>query len=149
MAKTASMYIRIDPQVKADVEAIYSRYGMSITDAINLFLYASRNAGGLPFDLGAVEDKKHLKLEERIKVLENKLDNISFSEAKEITMTNCPIGDVQTGNDCQLNFESCPIGTVIDSDIDEADSRLDDLECRLDEINTSIDEAEARIDAEN
>jgi DNA-damage-inducible protein J len=51
MAKTASMYIRIDPQVKSDVEAIYSQYGMSITDAINVFLYMSRNIGGLPFDL--------------------------------------------------------------------------------------------------
>ena len=51
MAKTSSMYIRIDPQVKSDVESIYSRYGMSITDAINVFLYTSRNIGGLPFDL--------------------------------------------------------------------------------------------------
>ena len=51
MAKTASMYIRIDPQVKADVEAIYSRYGMSLTEAINIFLHQSRNLGGLPFDL--------------------------------------------------------------------------------------------------
>ena len=51
MAKTAIMYIRIDPDVKSDVEAIYSRYGMSITDAINVFLYTSRNIGGLPFDL--------------------------------------------------------------------------------------------------
>jgi DNA-damage-inducible protein J len=51
MAKTASMYIRIDPQIKADVESIYSKYGMSLTDAINVFLYTSRNVGGLPFDL--------------------------------------------------------------------------------------------------
>ncbi|MDW7655583.1 MAG: type II toxin-antitoxin system RelB/DinJ family antitoxin [Bacillota bacterium] len=51
MAKSASMYIRIDPQVKAEVETIYSRYGMSITDAINVFLYTSRIVGGLPFDL--------------------------------------------------------------------------------------------------
>ena len=51
MAKSASLYIRIDPQVKADIETIYSKYGMSITDAINVFLYQSRNIGGLPFDL--------------------------------------------------------------------------------------------------
>ena len=51
MAKTASMYIRIDPEVKSDVENIYAQYGMSITDAINIFLYTSRNRGGLPFDL--------------------------------------------------------------------------------------------------
>jgi DNA-damage-inducible protein J len=51
MAKTASMYIRIDPKVKSDVEAIFSKYGMSITDAINVFLYTPRIVGGLPFDL--------------------------------------------------------------------------------------------------
>ena len=43
MSKNSSMSLRINPQVKADVEAIYSRYGLSITEAINV--------GGLPFDL--------------------------------------------------------------------------------------------------
>lgn len=71
MAKTSSMYIRIDPQVKADVEAVYAQYGMSITDAINVFLYTSRNVGGLPFDLRpsvpnaetleAIEEVKRMK----------------------------------------------------------------------------------------
>ncbi|MEA5024186.1 hypothetical protein SDC9_09297 [bioreactor metagenome] len=51
MAKSSSMYIRIDPKIKAEVEEIYARYGMSITDAINVFLYQSRNVNGLPFDL--------------------------------------------------------------------------------------------------
>jgi DNA-damage-inducible protein J len=41
----------MDPDIKAEVELIYSRYGMTLTQAINLFLYASRNADGLPFDL--------------------------------------------------------------------------------------------------
>jgi len=45
------MYIRIDPAVKSDVEAIYSRYDMSVTDAIIVFLYTSRTVDGLPFDL--------------------------------------------------------------------------------------------------
>jgi len=71
MAKTASMYIRIDPKVKSDVEAVYAQYGMSITDAINVFLYTSRNVGGLPFDLRpsvpnaetleAIEEVRHMK----------------------------------------------------------------------------------------
>jgi len=51
MAKTASMYIRIDPQLKADVEAIYERFGISLTDAFNVFLHESRNWGGFPFNL--------------------------------------------------------------------------------------------------
>ena len=49
--KTASMHIRIDPKLKADVESIYAQHGMSITDAINVFLHTSRSRGGLPFDL--------------------------------------------------------------------------------------------------
>jgi len=55
VVKSASLYVRIDPQVKSEVEAIYSRYGMSITDAINVFLYQSINVGGLPFDLRPAE----------------------------------------------------------------------------------------------
>ena len=71
MAKTSGMYIRIDPQVKSDVEAVYAKYGMSITDAINVFLHTSRNVGGLPFDLRppvpntetleAIEEVKQMK----------------------------------------------------------------------------------------
>ena len=71
MAKTSSMYVRIDPQIKSDVENIYAQYGMSITDAINVFLYTSRNVGGLPFDLRpsvpnaetleAIEEVKRMK----------------------------------------------------------------------------------------
>lgn len=51
MPKSASMYIRLDPQVKAEAEAIYSRYGMTLTEAVNVFLHQSLNVGGLPFDL--------------------------------------------------------------------------------------------------
>ena len=60
MAKTASMSIRIDPEVKADVEAIYSKYGLTITEAINVFLHQSRNIGGLPFDLRPSPNEKTL-----------------------------------------------------------------------------------------
>jgi DNA-damage-inducible protein J len=51
MPKTANVYLRLDPLVKADVENIYSRYGMTLTEAVTIFLYQSRNVGGLPFDL--------------------------------------------------------------------------------------------------
>jgi DNA-damage-inducible protein J len=51
MTKTASMYLRIDPAVKSKVETIYAHYGLSVTDAVNVFLYQSINVGGLPFNL--------------------------------------------------------------------------------------------------
>jgi DNA-damage-inducible protein J len=51
MVKTASMYVRIDPEVKAGAEAIYGHYGLTVSQAINIFLRQSLNVGGLPFDL--------------------------------------------------------------------------------------------------
>ena len=51
MSKSASMYIRIDPEVKANAEAIYSQYGITLTEAVNIFFHQSINVGGLPFDL--------------------------------------------------------------------------------------------------
>jgi len=57
MAKTSSMNIRIDPDIKTEVETIYKRFGMSLDDAINVFIYQSRNVGGLPFNLRIEEQQ--------------------------------------------------------------------------------------------
>jgi len=38
MAKTASLNIRIDPETKANAEKLYSEFGITITDAVNMFL---------------------------------------------------------------------------------------------------------------
>jgi DNA-damage-inducible protein J len=87
MAKTASMYIRVDPQVKADVEAIYAQFGMSVTDAINIFLYQSRYVGGLPFDLRLhepnVETREAIEEAERIAYDPNVKSYKNFSELLE------------------------------------------------------------------
>jgi addiction module RelB/DinJ family antitoxin len=41
--------MRINPEIKAQVEQIYARCGMTMTDAINAFLQQSINVEGLPF----------------------------------------------------------------------------------------------------
>ena len=92
-----------------------------------------------------MESNKIVELEERIKVLEEKLNKITFNEAKEVTITNCAIGEVNTGNNSSLNIQTSSIGSVINDDIDEAEERLDELESRLDEINGGIDEAESKL----
>jgi DNA-damage-inducible protein J len=51
MPKTATMTIRIDPEVKLAVETIYSHYGMTLAEAVNVFFHQSINLKGLPFDL--------------------------------------------------------------------------------------------------
>lgn len=47
--KTGTFQMRINPELKERLERIYGNYGMSLTDAINVFLQQSLNAEGLPF----------------------------------------------------------------------------------------------------
>ncbi len=51
MAKTANINIRIEPEVKAEAEALFSSFGISISDAVNIFLHTSLMEGGLPFPM--------------------------------------------------------------------------------------------------
>lgn len=47
--KTATFQMRINPDVRKQVESVYAQYGLSLTDAINIFIQQSLNAEGLPF----------------------------------------------------------------------------------------------------
>ena len=47
--KTSTFQMRINPEVKSQAEAIFQRCGLTLTDAINVFIQQSMNAGGLPF----------------------------------------------------------------------------------------------------
>lgn len=51
MAKTANINIRIDPETKLNAERLFSSFGITITDAINIFLHKSIMEGGLPFEM--------------------------------------------------------------------------------------------------
>ena len=51
MAKTASLNIQIDPETKAGAERLFSQFGITVTDAVNMFLCQSLLVGGLPFEL--------------------------------------------------------------------------------------------------
>ena len=44
-------YPRTTTQIKADAAAVYARWGISLSDAINIFLAKSIEVGGLPFDM--------------------------------------------------------------------------------------------------
>lgn len=51
MAKTANINVRIDPETKSSAEKFFSSFGITITDAINIFLHKSIMEGGLPFEM--------------------------------------------------------------------------------------------------
>lgn len=47
--KTGTFQMRINPEIKEQVEMIYANCGMTLTDAINAFIQQSINVEGLPF----------------------------------------------------------------------------------------------------
>ena len=51
MAKSANLYIRIEPNVKSEAEAILSELGIPASSAINMFYKQIILQGGLPFDV--------------------------------------------------------------------------------------------------
>lgn len=51
MAKTANINLRIEPETKAQAEQLFNSFGISVTDAINIFLNTSIMEGGFPFQI--------------------------------------------------------------------------------------------------
>jgi DNA-damage-inducible protein J len=51
MAKTAVINVRTEPTIKQQAENLYNSMGVSLSDAINMFLYKSIDYRGLPFEL--------------------------------------------------------------------------------------------------
>lgn len=49
--KTDTYHFRINPEVRAQVEEVYAKSGLSFTQAINVFIQQSLDAGGFPFEV--------------------------------------------------------------------------------------------------
>ena len=58
--KTSTFQMRINPEIKQQVENIYSRQGLTFTDAVNIFIQQSINANGLTF-LASPENEEYMK----------------------------------------------------------------------------------------
>lgn len=66
--KTDMFRFRINPEVKEEVEAVYERQGLTLTQAINIFIQQSLNVGGLPFEANRKsEDAARKAAEERLR----------------------------------------------------------------------------------
>ena len=57
MPKTTSIYTRVNPELKAQVEQILERLGLPMASAINLFLHQITIHNGIPFDVKLPNDK--------------------------------------------------------------------------------------------
>ena len=67
--KTATFQMRINPEIKQQVEEIYAQQGLSFTDAVNIFIQQSLNMGGLPF-LASSENEEYMKAKAMRRLME-------------------------------------------------------------------------------
>ena len=51
MAKTDRLFVRIDPTTKMEAVQLFDTLGISVTDAVTLFIQHSLASGGLPFNV--------------------------------------------------------------------------------------------------
>jgi DNA-damage-inducible protein J len=86
MAKTSSLNIRIDPETKATVDGIFSRFGITIADAVNIFLHKSIMVGGLPFDmtLPAYNDETLAAISEARDIMSGKINAPVYNSVAEM-----------------------------------------------------------------
>ena len=48
LPKTDVFRLRVNPAVRKELEAVYAKNGLTLTDAVNVFFQQSLNAGGFP-----------------------------------------------------------------------------------------------------
>lgn len=51
MSKSSSIYTRVEPEIKEQVEQVLSKLGMPMANAINLFLHQIVLHDGIPFEV--------------------------------------------------------------------------------------------------
>ena len=94
MPRSAVLNLRIEPEIKADAEELFGSFGLTITDAINVFLRQSLMRGGFPFEI--VRYKPNAVTQEAILESEQLLsdpDAKSFTSMEELRTDLLSDGD--------------------------------------------------------
>ena len=86
MAKTAKINIRIDTETKAGAEKLFAKFGITLTDAINIFLRQSLMVGGLPFEMKDpnYNAETEAAIHEARDIYSGKIPAKSYASAKEL-----------------------------------------------------------------
>ncbi|MBO5139302.1 MAG: type II toxin-antitoxin system RelB/DinJ family antitoxin [Peptococcaceae bacterium] len=58
MNKSTTFTFRLNPEVKQEASDLFESLGITLSDAINLFLHQSLREGGLPFDVKRADRKR-------------------------------------------------------------------------------------------
>lgn len=86
MAKTANINLRIDPDVKHRAEELFNSFGISVTDALNIFIHTSLMEGGFPFLIKQPKYNREteLAMQEANDIASGKIQAKSYRNLSEI-----------------------------------------------------------------
>ena len=59
MNKSTTFTFRLNPEVKQEASELFESLGITLSDAINLFLHQSIREGGLPSDVKQKKEKQN------------------------------------------------------------------------------------------
>lgn len=86
MAKTANISLRIEPEIKHEADKLFSSFGISVTDAINIFLHTAIMEGGFPFAIK--QPRYNAETEAAIKeardIISCKVKTKAYNSAREL-----------------------------------------------------------------
>ena len=94
LPKTDVFRLRVNPRVRKELEAVYAKNGLTLTDAINVFFQQSLNAGGFPF---AVTE-----------------DNAELVKAKALTRL---LKGLEQGEDCAESYSEEETARILGVDL--------------------------------
>lgn len=83
--RSADLHIRIDPETKAGAEQLFSTFGITVTDAITIFLRQSLMVGGLPFEVRQprYNAETEAAIQEARDIMAGKIEAKSYSSFSE------------------------------------------------------------------
>ena len=86
MAKTSSMHIRVEPEVKEEVEKILNTLGMTATEAINIYLKQIILNSGIPFEIKMPQfsDEMLKAVKEADEIMKNPENYPSYDSVDEL-----------------------------------------------------------------
>lgn len=86
LIKDANFNMRINKQKKSELEALYSRLGMTLPEAVNIFFEKSLLDGGIPFDVRLPRYNRETEeaMQETRDILSGKIETKSYHSAREL-----------------------------------------------------------------
>ncbi|MDR2590748.1 MAG: type II toxin-antitoxin system RelB/DinJ family antitoxin [Oscillospiraceae bacterium] len=92
--KNANINVRLYPELKQEAENVFAYHGLSLADAITVFLNHACKSGGFPFDLRGArwQDPVSIAALEESRQIENNSNNKGYRNVTEL-LSDCFSGD--------------------------------------------------------